>query len=213
VPSEIQRLHREGRPLTAKRVKLYARSLFMAAARPFGSWGRALKPAGLDPTDHREPHKWSLVRARTWIEERLAAARPITHTHVPLGLVGCVAREARTGWGGFVEFTGRAYPGPIRHGWSRAIVLDHIRDRRRGGLPLSHKAPLDDDGRLLHQAQQRFVAWDRALLAAGIDPATVRLVRRCSKESLLAEVHARHCESAPQHTSNLCRPLLHGFND
>jgi len=55
VLEEVRRLHGEGRPLTATKVKLYARSLWLAAARHVGSWGEALRAAGLDAPQGREP--------------------------------------------------------------------------------------------------------------------------------------------------------------
>jgi hypothetical protein len=185
-------------PISASAVEREDYGLYRAAFREHRNWGRALRAAGLDPREHREPPKWSLDRAREWISASRAAGRPITTRLVPPGLVRRVGRDADLTWVEFVESLGIRYPGPhSRRDWTDAKVLAEIRERRRRGLPLNRNSVAENGQSLTHQARNRFGSWDGALRAAGIVPEEVRRHRTWTRADVLAAIRSRHSAGRP----------------
>ena len=58
IVAELRRLHRRKRPLAYRRVRLNCPALVSAAEAYFGSWGRGLVAAGIDPTVHYAHRNW-----------------------------------------------------------------------------------------------------------------------------------------------------------
>jgi len=198
IVEEVRRLHVPGERLTATHVKRAAPELHGAAIRILGNWSAALRAAGFDPAENREPTKWELARAEAWVRKAHAKGRSILASRVPSGLVGGVARKTGMAWVEFVESLGIPYTGQRKRlDWSDAVVVAEIRDRRRRGLALSNRAVRVDREALVQQACKRFGSWDAALRAAGVDPATVRLARRWTPESVLAAIRELHASGQP----------------
>jgi hypothetical protein len=182
-----------GRPLSSTSVKAEQPKLHHAAIRRHGGWEAALRAAGLDPKVHRMVRKWSLPKAREWVLGRHAKGLPITAGHVPTGLHGRVCHAIKGGWTSFVESLGIRYPGVKKRRWTDADVLAEIRSLRRRGRPLNARAVRDAGGGALEdQARKRFGSWDRALLAAGVDPGKTRLAAQWSRARVLETIRARH---------------------
>lgn len=179
-----------GSTLVASAVHQEDPSLFSAAIHRYGSWGRALRAAGLDPAAYRLPRKWSLAKAHDWVWTRQAQGLPITAGHVPHGLYGHVVRKTGAGWAAFVESLGINYPAKqVWSRWSNESVVAAIRERRRLEQPLHARAMLTTGARgLFLAAYKRFGSWDAALAAAGIDPSMIRKRRTWSRESVIAAV-------------------------
>lgn len=176
---EILQIHARGNPLSTLRIHSDHKTLYRAAIRLVGSWGAALRAAGLDPRKHREPSTWSMDRATAWVRESHAAGRDIRSSVVFPGLVAHVAKATGGTWSAFVESLGIPYPGHRKRlNWTDEAVLVEIRDRKRRGQPLNVKAVRRERREALaQQARKRFGSWDAALRAAGLDPAGIRLTR------------------------------------
>ena len=170
VTQAIRARRAERLALTATQVKRADPHLYTAALHHLGSWGKALRASGLDPARHREPLKWSVAGARTWIRNRLACGQPILARDVPRGLRNRIERDTGMRWPAFVEATGRRYPGNRRTNWTPALVVEAIRERRRRRMPLDITSVNAGPGTLARQGAKYFGSWGGALRAAGLDP-------------------------------------------
>lgn len=186
----IRRLRRAGEPLSDLRVRERHHALYRAAFRAAGSWGAALRMAGLDPKRYREPPKWTLAIARSWLRDRVREGRSFETKEVPPGLVSRIRRETGLNWPSFVESLGSRYAG-LRHrtDWTDAAVIDEIRERRRKGLPLNIDAARANGQALTHQARNRFGSWTAALRAAGVAPKPLH--RRWTRRDVTTAIRAR----------------------
>lgn len=61
--------------------------------------------------------------------------------------------------------------------WNRAKVVEAILERQRQGLPLNSTAVHLDADCLVRAARNCYGSWDKALAAAGLDPAEISLKR------------------------------------
>jgi hypothetical protein len=80
--SEIRRLYRIGADLSSKHMDEVGNSLIATARRRFGSWGEAIRRAGLDYEKIRRRRRWTLDRI---VEEILSLQKegvPLTSTEV-----------------------------------------------------------------------------------------------------------------------------------
>jgi DNA-binding XRE family transcriptional regulator len=79
-----------------------------------------------------------------------------------------------------------------RRSWSPAAVIAAIKARQAEGLPLSSDRVHYDDPPLMGAARRYYDSWSAALIAAGIDPATVRAPRnprhRWSKAAIVRRI-------------------------
>ena len=196
---EVRRMAGDGRILASQRMKREESEVYGAAVRLTGSWGAALKMAGLDPVVHRERRGWEIDRAKEYVRSAHAEGRPIWSTLVPQGLPQRVRRETGMRWADFVESLGIPYPGEKhRLDWSKAAVVAAIRDRRRRGLPLNEKAVRTGGvPGLATQGRVRFGSWDAALRAAKINPNSVRLHRNWTRGQLVHAIRARCAAGRP----------------
>lgn len=167
-----------------------------AAYRLAGNWTSALRAAGRDAREHREPKRWALERVAEWVRTAHAAGRDIRSSRAPAGALDRVAAQLGCTWIDFVESLGIPYPGRRkRRDWSDDAVLRAIRSRHRRGLPLNPESVVRDLGQGLgKQARMRFGSWEAAVRAAGIDPRGCGLLRRWSREIVVAAIRARSRE-------------------
>jgi hypothetical protein len=192
VIAEIREFAASGQA-SSKHAKQDAPSLHDAAIRGFGSWGRALRSAGLDPHEHSERDVWSVNLAEGWVRDRVQSGRPFGTRSAPSGLVHFVSRETGLRWPEYVESLGLTYPKRrYESRWTDRDVIEAIRRRRRERLALNAKAVARDVGQgLVKQARQRFGSWDAALRAAGLKPEQIRLNRTWTKQAVVAAIRER----------------------
>ncbi|MGE5584030.1 MAG: helix-turn-helix domain-containing protein [Bacillota bacterium] len=67
-----------------------------------------------------------------------------------------------------------------RIAWTREIVLEAVRKRHAGGLPINYQAVVIDDEKLTGAARRLFGSWNAALAAAGFSPEDVKREARKS---------------------------------
>lgn len=170
VIAAIRKLADKGGPLHASHVRERHPQLFNAAVKRFPrSWAKAIRAAGLDPDQHRQPRsKWTEQKAADWVQTRLAKRRSVLARDAPRDLQDFVRKRLRTTWTDFIESFGVPYPGvKKRRDWTKAKVLSEIRAQKAKGQPLNYRAIKQDYQALLHQGKKFFGSWDRALRAAG----------------------------------------------
>jgi len=182
-----------GRRVSASWVEEADPELHHAAYRLVGNWAAAIRTAGLDVRDHREPKRWSLDRVEAWVRETHAAGGDIRSVAAPAGARGRVAKETDLTWSEFVESLEIPYPGQKKRlDWTDNVVLTEIRKRRRRGLALHAEGVVQDVGQaLLKQARQRFGSWDDALREAGLDPVRIRRSGVWTRERVISAIRAR----------------------
>lgn len=58
--------------------------------------------------------------------------------------------------------------------WTPEAVIEAIRKRHAGGLPVNYQAVVKDDEKLTGAARRLFGSWNEALVAAGFDPEEIK---------------------------------------
>ncbi len=180
VINEILDRRRRGQPLNYKYALRDGERLVRMGSRLFGSWDRALRAARLDPSRIR-------LRpvARHWTRDSiLAAIGRESRARRDLSVTGIAKRDGGLYLAALSRF--RAWPQALRAAgldpaliqrkaspmpWTRERVLAMIRARKRRALPLNHAAVDDVCTSLTEAARRFFGTWNRALQAAGVDPA------------------------------------------
>jgi len=202
-PTSVPRAqaHRgRGRPTAAQRVKKRSRTVDLAlwtcAKEYFGSWGAALKSAGFNPGQvHRAARPKQKYATPASVKKEL---RRRHRNKLPLKVAAllkppaedsALVTAARQHCGGWVEALRAARvprpprdntnpTGPKRRYPDKRTVLTGIRRRKRSKLPLNATALVKGkqaDSALMRSACEYFGSWGKALKAAGLNPARIRL--------------------------------------
>jgi hypothetical protein len=143
-------------PLRARTVQ--PRSLADAGARLFGTWAAALAAAGIDSGRH-------VPRP---LPERRTLAEPDSH----LGAVGETPQPPCSE--GAPQSTGRR----AGQTWTKDGVIAEMLRRLSNRLPINAASVYRDDRPLFRAGTRRFGNWDKAMAAAGLDPAEHRRYQR-----------------------------------
>jgi hypothetical protein len=100
--------------------------------------------------------------------------------------------------------------------WTKTAIIKLIKEARRNGIDLHWSSIIKRRGDLAKAAfaslQPRlFGSWDRALHAAGLDADEINRYRKWTKDTVLAELKARHRETLPINSGTLQKdePSLH----
>ena len=72
--------------------------------------------------------------------------------------------------------------------WNEDKIIRNIKQRNKAGLDLNSKAMQSEDCKLFNAALKRYGGWDKALVAAGIDPDDVYKRHRWSKELIRKQI-------------------------
>jgi hypothetical protein len=189
----------QGRAMNWGAVADYDSGLATAAYDAFGSWDAALRAAGIDPSQVRLKPRY-----RRWTREKIVAqirayadeGRDLASFAVQKYDTGVnqAAFKAFGSWNAALVAAG-LNPESIRktEDWPPDKVLARIRQCVAEGRDLSSAAMQRSDNKLAKAAVARFGSWHKALLAAGLDAASIRKVRRWSREEILAAIRAHAC--------------------
>lgn len=192
VLSAIQDQYRRGR---LAKVRNEDRGLYIAAAKRFGTWHKALIAAGITPTRHT----WSKEQVVSQIMDRHhqgLSMKGITKKASPLYQAAC------RHFGSWPEAVAAAGLKSTFRSWNRETVIEAIRDRQRRGLPL--KRISKDDPGLYQAGVSRFGNWRAALIAAGLTPR-----KSWSKQATIVAIHKRQRQGLPLHTTWKHDPSLY----
>lgn len=183
----IQDMAHSGR-VSGTRAQAECPTMYNIAIRVHRSWGNALRAAGLDPAEHvqtkgrlRNGYKrldWSREAVVEAIHERVRVGQSLNVGAAQADGKG-LSQQARIrfgSWDAALEAAG-IDPTTVRRArtWTRDDVVKEIRARHRAGRPLTFKASMAEEPRLVKAAQRLFPAsWAKALSAAGLDPTRAR---------------------------------------
>ena len=180
----------------------------------FGSWDKALRAAGLDPTKIRMSRPSPYTSRKKVIDAIRARAR----RNIPLNCHALQTESDRSqqllssaqrlfkGWGRAVRAAGIDYRKVHRNlprYTTASAVLREIRRRAKAGLPLtclSVKSTVQPDAALEHSAHTHFGSWPAAVRAAGLDYSKFvgkRPGKYTSPEKVLRAIQARHAQGLP----------------
>ncbi len=180
----IQERHRRGLPM--RNLREYDQALTVAAAKYFGSWGRAMSAAGLGALV-RKTRKWTKQDVIEGILARKEQGLPLKNVasdDKPL------ARAALSKFGGWREAVLAAGLEPEPRGiWNREMVLEGIQRLHAEGIPLDRIRHYDKS--LVSAAVRQFGNWGNAVRAAGFPrPRTTR--RQWTKQLVIEAIRQRH---------------------
>lgn len=157
--------------------------LLNAGCKRFGSWRKALKAAGFEPTRQR----WSKERVLHELHVRYQRSQHNITVTAP-GLYHAIRRY----FGSRLTAYEVAGLPPKRCHWSAQRVVKTIQDYHNRGLAI-HRAGFGEVA-LAQAAKQRFGSWHGAVSAAGLADKTAppKIARKWTKEAVIAAILARH---------------------
>ena len=150
----IQDYYRQGR---LAKVRNEDCGLYLAAAKRFGTWHKALIAAGITPTRQ----SWPRERVIAEIIDRHRRGLPLTCARKESSLRGAAVRHFGS-WHAAVLAAG--FEARPRRRWDQQQVLQELQDRHVRGRTISSKA----DVALYAAAKRQFGSWHDALVAAGL---------------------------------------------
>lgn len=178
-------------PLNAASVRAHDYGLLQASVARWGTWGRALQAAGVDPGAARVHRLWTdaAITAATRKPGRVAGYREIRA--LDSGLLDAALRHFGS-WRAAVEAAGLDYPGRNRpRKWPRERVLEEIRKRSRKGLSIRNTEIQKECRGLGAAGEREFGTWPRAVLEAGISYPKREGGWKWPRERILREIRDR----------------------
>jgi hypothetical protein len=177
VIKHIRKLCFRGYKLTSGNAKRYHHPFFLAARRYFGSWGKALKAAGINiqraDLNIDKPRRLKKENIIESIREWKDAGNSLRWREVCLHnrSLAIAARSAFHSWRRALvaaELIQDVPHAKMRRKWNRQHIIDIISLRRQEGKSLCYKDMRKDDLAVALAAIRYFGSWALALKAAGI---------------------------------------------
>jgi len=187
-----------------KAIETSDQPLACAMRSHFGSHDEALRIVGVDPATVRKQLSWDKPRIVAAIRDRLASGLGVNLAaiaHSDIKLSGAIRR-----YFGSHDDALRAAginPGPVRQRpvpLDRAAVIAALHDRRDKGLALNFKSVEQSSRALASAIKHHFKSHDRALIAAGIDPAGARKQFPWDRARVIACLRDRAASGAGLHS-------------
>jgi len=190
IVATIKKLHADHQPLNS--IAVGQTSVYRSAYKEFGGWRQAITAAGIDYDSVRlTASDGGYGKGRTWNKTSVVAAILQRHSQ-GLSVAATVVDKADSG----LRFAARQHFGHwttalIAAGlvsadvqprtkrpngyWTKSRVVEIIQQRHRDGLPLSSGIlqRVKETIRLRAAGEYVFGSWQAALIAAGLDPATI----------------------------------------
>ena len=144
--------------------------------------------------------KWNRDSILRWILERDSQGKPIRAKDA-LAYNSYMHREAMRSFGSWASALAAAGINlPARQGartWSPKKVIRGIQRARAKPESLCYKNMRNRRRGLLEAAKKHFGSWRKALIAAGVDPESVRLTRTWDRESVIEAILDRAIKDEP----------------
>lgn len=190
---ELKRRFKAGEKVSHSDVVRENPPLVAAACRHFGNYGAAINAAGINYDKVRRTQRWTAENVVAVIQKAHRAKLPLNCDAVFKrgGEMPSLLHAANVlfgSWDGALVAAG-LNPAEIRlkRKWDAASLVAELQNRHRRGEPLNAFAVLKQDCGLHRTAVRYFDTWDAALVAAGMNPADIRLSRQ-AKNWTLAEI-------------------------
>jgi len=213
----IKRLRRSSTPLNYSAVRRTHGRILAHACMHFGSWGAALKAAGLDYEKIRRCPRWSkkeiCVQLRDLHAKRLfpdirtlSRKYPTLYDACYRHFGGGLAALRAAG----IDYQQLLDEHPRR--WTKTRIVAEIQRRDGKGQTLCLAAILREEPRLkrfCYAVLHQFGKWSQALRAAGLHPDAVREhQRKWPRERVIQEIRRRHVERKLLNTDRMLRENL-----
>jgi hypothetical protein len=180
VVEAIHKRRREGQPLYARYLMLNGASkLYGAALSQFGTWGKALQAAGIDPATVHRRRAWTKASVRDAIRAAALKRSPFGLEDEDAGLVAA-ARKFHGGWYEALSAAGIWSPKDRSgHRWTKPELTAALRRRVRGGHSMRPTDVRREANHLYRASRKHFGSWRGAAKAAGfLHAVPPRWVRR-----------------------------------
>ncbi|MDH7569905.1 MAG: hypothetical protein QHJ73_10000 [Armatimonadota bacterium] len=180
IAMEIRGLYLDGEPLNYTAVEKNHTALLRAACRYFGSWKDAVEFAGIDYGEVRKYQVWTKAKIIQRIQELHRQEVDLSWGNVcrkvDPALAAAAVRPNRFGsWRAALEAAGLDYESIRRYRrWDENTIVHQLRELNAAGEPLNSREAQENAVPLFYAARRRFLCWDRALEAAGLDAARIR---------------------------------------
>lgn len=208
IVARIRDLERQGVALNHVSVVRADNGLTGAAYKLLGSWDNALREAGYDPDTIREARRpWTKSQVIGALQAHADRHLPLTQNALSKTSLLCGVKRLFGSLQAALRQAGllRLVRKPPR--WSKAAVVEAIRERHRDKLPLHLYAVDHLAGSLSVAARTHFGGWDQALRAAGLDPCQIRRARPpWTRELVIKEIRRRTAAGEIQTPGTLNRP-------
>jgi hypothetical protein len=190
---ELKRLRKSGADLSYTGVQRRKQSLLSAAAYHYGSYRKALERAGIDYGPLLRRPRWTrqliiaqIKQARRRGDDLHWSAVTKRNDELSRAAFASLQRRLFGTWVRALHAAGLdADEVSLYRTWDRNTVLFELRERRSNGDALN-SADVQREEPALHAAIIRhFQSHDRALRAAGMDPADVRQRRRWDRSAVV----------------------------
>lgn len=224
VTDKIKALHKSGSRLDTTYAKKNLRSLLWASNRYHGSWRTAVESAGVDYDFVMLIAKrtsWDKKRIKREILELHAQGEPLNSNHAqtkhPKLYMAAVKKLGS--WEKAITDAGLDYFNfrkvPPHRARTKARVIQDIQQRIEDGLPLNGGVVSKKAGALANAAKVAFPgkkSWERALIAAGVDPDSLEDSRVIwDKEAVQDAIRRRHHQKLPLYKFYLDKHKLGGL--
>jgi len=192
----LRKLHRAGRPLSYSQIAKRDQSLLSAAAYHFGSYRKALEKAGINYADISRRPRWTKQRIIVLIKQAKRAGHDLhwgavtrRRDELSCAAFACLQQRLFGKWDRALHAAGLdADEIACYRTWDRNTVVFEIRSRAQDGEPLSSGALQKDDPGLHAAALRYFGSYDKALLAARLNPNHHRQRRRWTKAQVIQAI-------------------------
>lgn len=203
IKSEIMKREKSGIPLNAGEVKRDDNKLFCAGIKYFGSWGGAIRAAGLKYSriikqqkgvkrEFGEGGSWSAEIIKQEIMNKHKKGERLNSYYIQINesRLFYAACEYFGGWKSAIESCGLDYSTIRRksENYTNSIILKKIVKFAEDGNSLNYSSAERRDSVLLREALIRFGSWENALKMAGIETEGIRLRKKWDKETVLNEM-------------------------
>jgi len=209
VISRIRKLERQGIMMNVKSVRRVDGGLTQAARRYWGAWDDALEAAGLDATTiRRQRPPWTEAEVVRAIQAHAARGYRVTRNAIRPRSIGKAADRLFGSFDAALEAAGVSDKRNVPPQWSSAKVVAEIRSRAQAGKPINCMAVMRANQGLYDAARRYHGGWNQALRAAGIDPDSVRAVRRqWTRDSVIEELRRRAADDVEPTCVSSIRPI------
>jgi hypothetical protein len=184
----LRQRHQRGLSVASSQNK----GLYVAGRRYFGSWQAALAAAGLPPLRIARSKDQVTGALRAWFEQGVSTDQ----IHRRDSALYLAAQIQFGTWRRAVKAAGLPLP---KLNWSKARIVAALRKRHARSRSVSHIPKNDRSFR--SAIYNHFGSLYQALVAAGIPG--VRAPRRWSRQTVVAEIRARHQQGLPLERSHV----------
>jgi hypothetical protein len=205
----IRELERQGLMMNVKTVRRVDGGLTQAARRYWGAWANALAAAGLDATTiRRQRPPWTEAEIIHVIQAHAAHGCRVTRNAIQPRSIGKAADRLFGSFEAAVEAAGVAERRNVPPQWSPAKVVAEIQRLAQAGKPINCVTVMRTYQGLYDAARRYHGGWNQALHAAGIDPDSVRAVRRqWTRDSVIDELRRRAANGVRPTCVSSIRPI------